>query len=60
MESPHLPYAVPIERQSIDRDTLESLRSLLYLIAEDATHPERVKAYVEQAERVLERAGQIL
>jgi hypothetical protein len=38
------------------RGTLEALQNLLYLIRLDAASPQRVQAYVDQAEKVLLRA----
>ncbi len=52
MDSPDLPLASEDFKHST-REILEAFQNLLYLIREDAGDARRVRAYVDQADKVL-------
>jgi hypothetical protein len=55
MDSPGLPHLIQDE-ESLNhrtRDKLEALQLLMELIRQDSWHPNRIKAYVDQADKLL-------
>ena len=55
MDSPGSPYLIPDEEGLNHRtlDKLEALQLLMELIRQDSWHPSRIKAYVNQADKLL-------
>lgn len=48
-------FSVFVDENHKQRETIEALQNLIYLIGMDAGYPDRVKTYVQHAERVIRR-----